>query len=149
MSPEDFENVMRSNVAIAFHLSRTVAKFMKLQKSGRIIHFSSVSDKVSNPGYAAYAASKAALAQMIRVLSVEWAQYSITVNAISPAMTDTALTHDFLEQGENRLHALSRIPMGRLGQPEDVLGAVILLLSDGGAFITGQSIYVDGGRCVS
>ena len=116
---------------------------------GRIINIASVSDSISNPGYAAYASSKAGVSHLTRVLAAEWAQYSITVNAISPAIADTQLTHSFLEKGDNRQYALSRIPMQRFFEPQDLLGTVILLLSKGGSFITGQSIHVDGGRTIS
>ena len=149
MPEKVFAQVMDTNLNAAFWLSRAAAKIMIPQESGRIINIASVSDTISNPGYAAYASSKAALAQLTRVLAVEWAQHSITVNAISPAICDTPLTHSFLEQGDNREYARSRIPMGRLLEPKDILGTVILLLSEAGSFITGQAIHIDGGRTIS
>ena len=149
MPEQVFSDVVDANLNAAFLLSRTAAKLMIPQKSGRIVNIASVSDSISNPGYAAYASSKAALTHLTKVLAVEWAQYSITVNAISPAICDTPLTHSFLEKGDNRENARSRIPMGRLLEPSDILGTVILLLSDAGSFITGQAIHVDGGRTIS
>ncbi len=149
MPEKIFSQVIETNLNAAFLMCRTAAKIMIAQKRGRIINIASVSDSISNPGYAAYAASKAALTHLTRVLAVEWAEHSITVNAISPAICDTPLTHSFLEQGDNREYARSRIPMGRLFEPEDILGTVILLLSHSGSFISGQAIHIDGGRTIS
>ncbi len=149
MSFDTFQDVLLTNTSAAFLMCKAVAEYMIPRNTGRIVNFASVSDSVSNPGYAAYASSKAALTHLTRVLAVEWARYSITVNAISPAIADTPLTHEFLETGNNKKDALSRIPMGRICQPEDILGTVVLLLSSGGSFITGQSIHVDGGRTCS
>ena len=149
MPADEFASTLNANLNAAFFLSRNAAKHMITRHSGRIINIASVSDSIANPGYAAYASSKAGLSQLTRVLSVEWAAYSITVNAISPAISDTQLTHSFLEEGNNRQYALSRIPMKRFFEPKDILGVVILLLSEGGSFITGQSIYIDGGRTIS
>ena len=149
MPDKIFTGTLNVNLNAAFFLSRNAAKHMIPRHSGRIINIASVSDSIANPGYAAYASSKAGLSQLTRVLSVEWAEYSITVNAISPAISDTQLTHSFLEDGDNRQYALSRIPMKRFFEPKDILGTVILLLSEGGSFITGQSIHIDGGRTIS
>ncbi len=110
------------------------------------MHLASVSSFVANPGYAAYASSKGALAQLIRVLAREWAADRITVNGIGPALTETPLTHDYLGNPEFRSKAIEVIPMGRLGRPEDIVAMTLLLLAPGGAFVTGQIICVDGGR---
>jgi NAD(P)-dependent dehydrogenase (short-subunit alcohol dehydrogenase family) len=115
-------------------------------KGGRIVHFASVSSVVANINYAAYATSKAALSQLVRVLAREWAATGITVNAIGPAMTETGMTGGYLSDGSFRNQALASIPLGRFGTPEDLIGPLVLLLSPAGAFITGQTIYVDGGR---
>jgi len=80
------------------------------------------------------------------VLGREWGPDAITVNAIGPALTETDLTRDYLANPAFRAKAISDIPMGRLGLPEDLIGPALLLLGPGGAFITGQTIYVDGGR---
>jgi NAD(P)-dependent dehydrogenase (short-subunit alcohol dehydrogenase family) len=101
---------------------------------------------VANINYAAYATSKAALSQLVRVLAREWAATGITVNAIGPAMTETGMTGGYLSGASFRNQALASIPLGRFGAPEDLIGPLVLLLSSAGAFITGQTIYVDGGR---
>lgn len=132
------------NVTGAFYFSRAVARAMTT--GGRIVHLASVSSFVANPGYAAYASSKGGLAQLVRVLAREWAADGIAVNAIGPALTETPLTADYLADPDFRRNAVSVIPMGRLGTPEDLIGMVLLLLAPSGGFITGQTICVDGGR---
>lgn len=149
MARDTFARVLETNVSAALSICRFAARPMMANGGGRIINVASVSDSVANPGYAAYAASKSALTHLTRVLAVEWAAYSITVNAISPAMSETQLTTEFLQQGTRREAAKSRILFNRLLEPEDLLGTVILLLSPGGGFITGQAIHVDGGRTIS
>lgn len=140
-----FRQCLEVNVTGAFLFSRCVAKAMSDQ-GGRIVHIASVSSHVANPEYSAYASSKAALAQLVKVLAREWAPRNILVNAIGPALTETSLTRDYLADLTIRKNVVSVIPMGRLGEPEDLIGTVLLLLGKGGSFITGQTIYVDGGR---
>lgn len=143
-----FRATLDVNVAGAFLLSRAAARSMA-GKGGRIVHFASVSSLVANVHYAAYAASKAALSQLVRVLAREWAPRGITVNAIGPAMTETGMTERFLSDPEFRAQALASIPLGRFGTAEDLIGALVLLLGPAGAFITGQTIFVDGGRTLT
>ncbi len=140
-----FRQCIDVNLTAAFLFSRTLAECM-YNAGGRIVHIASVSSFVANPEYAAYAASKAGLAQMIRVLAREWAPKNILINAIGPALTETPLTRDYLSDPGFRRNAISAIPMGRLGAADDLIGALLLLLSTAGSFITGQTIYVDGGR---
>jgi NAD(P)-dependent dehydrogenase (short-subunit alcohol dehydrogenase family) len=116
------------------------------RRGGRVVHFASVSSHVANQNYAAYATSKAALSQMVRVLAREWAPDGITVNALGPAMTETGMTGSYLSDAEFRAQALSVIPLGRFGSPEDLIAPLMLLLAPGGSFITGQTLFVDGGR---
>lgn len=147
LSIEDFERTMAVNVTGAFALSRAASLVMQQQGEGRIIHLASVSSRVVNPNYAAYSSSKAALSQLVKILALEWAGQGITVNAIGPAMTPTPLTErQLLADQDSRERALGKIPMGRFGTPEDLLGVTLLLASAAGAFITGQTIFVDGGR---
>lgn len=149
LSAEVFSHVIETNLNAAMSMCRFAAKHMIPQGYGRIVNIASVSDSVANPGYAAYAASKSALTHLTRVLAVEWAGHSITVNAISPAICETGLTSAYLSRQDNRAQAKSKILLNRLLEPEDILGTVILLLSPGGEFITGQAIHVDGGRTIA
>ena len=142
----EFRQCMDVNITGAFLFSRVCARAMMAGDGGRIIHIASVSSYVANPHYAAYSSSKAAVAQMMKVLAREWAQRNININAIGPAMTMTPLTKPLLDDPEFSENALASIPMGRFGDPNDLIGTIVLLLAPGGAFITGQTIYVDGGR---
>ncbi|WP_224406082.1 SDR family NAD(P)-dependent oxidoreductase [Afifella sp. IM 167] len=140
----DLRASMEANFTGAFVLTRAAAGVMG--EGGSILHLSSVSAQVSNPGYAAYASSKAALSHMVRVTARELAPRHIRVNAIGPAMTESPLVRSRLEEDAFLAQAVSHIPMGRLGVPGDIVAPALLLLSPGGAFITGQTIYADGGR---
>lgn len=146
MAPADFRACLDLNVTGAFLFSRAAAVPMRSTGGGSIVHLASVSSFVANRDYAAYASSKGGLAQLIRVLAREWAGENIRVNGIGPALTDTPLTHAYLADAKFRAQAVAAIPMGRLGQPEDIVATVLLLLASGGAFITGQIICPDGGR---
>ena len=145
MDMEIFRRCQEVNVTGALLFSRALAAVMK-PGGGRIVHIASVSSYVANPGYAAYAPSKGALLQLIRVLAREWAADGITINGIGPALTETPLTEEYLADPGFRKNAIGVIPMGRLGEPEDIVATTLLLLAPGGAFVTGQVICVDGGR---
>lgn len=147
LSRADFDATLAVNVTGAFVLARNAVAKLLRDTGGKIINIASVSSQVANPEYSAYATSKAALSQLTRILALEWARFGVTVNAIGPAMTPTPLTEKkLLADEEHRAHALSQIPMGRFGTPEDLLGMVVLLSSEAGRFITGQTLFVDGGR---
>lgn len=147
LSVEDFEKTMAVNVTGAFALSKAAGRVMQQQGEGRIIHLASVSSRVVNKNYAAYSSSKAALSQLVKILALEWATQGITVNAIGPAMTQTPMTErQLMASPDDRERALKKIPIGRFGTPEDLFGVTLLLASAAGAFITGQTIFVDGGR---
>jgi NAD(P)-dependent dehydrogenase (short-subunit alcohol dehydrogenase family) len=149
LEERDWERTIDINVTGAFRLARAAGKVMVAQGSGTIVTLASVSSAVSNPRYAAYAASKAAVAHLTRVLAVEWAPHGVTVNAIGPAVIPTPLSQPILADERQREAALARIPMGRFGTPEDLVGAAVFLLSPAGAFVTGQILFVDGGRTIS
>lgn len=145
----DWKLTIDVNLTGAFMLARAAGRAMIEQGSGRIVTIASVSSRVANPLYAAYAASKAGVSHLTRVLAVEWAHHGVTVNAIGPAVTPTPLAQPILDDESVRAAALERIPTGRFGTPEDIVGAAVFLLSPAGAFVTGQTIYVDGGRTIS
>lgn len=149
LADAEWQRTIDINVTGAFRLARAAGRVMTEQKTGSIITLASVSSTVANPHYAAYAASKAAVAHLTRVLAVEWAARGVRVNAIGPAVTPTPLAAPILEDERTRTNALARIPMGRFGTPEDLVAAVVFLLSPGSAFMTGQILYVDGGRSIS
>jgi NAD(P)-dependent dehydrogenase (short-subunit alcohol dehydrogenase family) len=149
LDAQTFADTLRVNLTGAFLLARAAASIMIADGGGSIITIASVSSRVANPGYAAYASSKAGLMQLVRVLAREWAEHQVTVNTIGPAMILTPLTEQYLRSTDNFDYALGHIPMGRFGKPEDIVGTALLLASQAGAFVTGQTIFVDGGRtCV-
>jgi NAD(P)-dependent dehydrogenase (short-subunit alcohol dehydrogenase family) len=140
-----FRHCIDTNITGAYLFTKATAGAMT-ERGGRVVHIASVSSFVTNPNYAAYASSKAGLSQMVRVMAREWASRDVLINAIGPALTLTPLTEGYLSDPEFLKNAVASIPMGRLGEPDDLVGAALLLLGPGGAFITGQTIYVDGGR---
>jgi NAD(P)-dependent dehydrogenase (short-subunit alcohol dehydrogenase family) len=149
LDDESWERTIDINVTGAFRLARAAGRVMVAQKAGSIVTIASVSSVVANPRYAAYAASKAAVAHLTRVLAVEWSASGVRVNAIGPAVIPTVMTRQIIDNDQNREGALARIPMGRFGTPDDLIGAAVFLLSPASAFVTGQTLFVDGGRTIS
>lgn len=149
LADADWDLTININLTGAFRLARAAGREMVRQNSGHIVTIASVSSSVSNPHYAAYASSKSGVAHLTRVLAVEWAPYGVTVNAIGPSVIPTPLSKPILDDSKVRTDALSRIPAGRFGTPEDLIGAAVFLLSPASDFVTGQTLYVDGGRTCS
>ena len=146
MPAEEFEKVIRFNIAGTFLPCQAVGKVMIEQKRGKIINMGSVRGSVApSIGGTAYASSKGGVHQLTKTLAAEWAKYGINVNGIAPALVMTAMTKDFLSKPEIYSKMTAEIPLARLGFPEDLIGPIVLLASDESDFMTGQIIYVDGG----
>ncbi|MGD8375879.1 MAG: 3-oxoacyl-[acyl-carrier-protein] reductase [Acidobacteriota bacterium] len=143
MKETDWNAVLDTNLSGVFRLSRAFLPAMIRARFGRIVNVSSVVAQAGNPGQANYAASKGGIEGFTRSLAREVASRNVTVNAIAPGYIDTPMTAALDEPQREAL--LSRIPMRRLGTPEDVAGAVIFLLADGAGYITGQVLHVNGG----
>jgi 3-oxoacyl-[acyl-carrier protein] reductase len=143
MSDEDWDVVIDTNLRGAFNTSRAVARKMLRRRSGVIVNLTSVVGMHGNPGQVNYAASKAGLIGLTKALARELGSRGVRVNAVAPGYIDTALT-DVLSE-DLRGTILANTPLGRLGQPEDVAGAVRFLCSDEAAFVTGEVLLVDGG----
>lgn len=145
MTEEEWDRVMTLNVKSLFFCSQVAAKTMKSQGHEKIINVASVVGAVGDVGISAYTASKGAVINLTRSLALEWARYGITVNAIGPAYIETEMNKEELSNEKVRNKIISKTPLKRLGNPEELEGAVMLLASDASSFITGQTIYVDGG----
>jgi acetoacetyl-CoA reductase len=144
MSLEQWDKVLKTNLYSAFHMSRTVIPAMREKGFGRIVCISSINGRAGQVGQTNYAASKAGLIGFVKSLALESALKGITVNAITPGYSDTAMMkaipshilHDIIE----------KIPVGRLGMPEDTARTVLFLAADEAGFITGETIAVNGGQ---
>lgn len=146
LTEQDWDLVQDVNLKGLFFLSQRVARHMKAAGAGgRIINVASINGVVGYYKRAAYCASKAGVVNLTRVLALEWAQYGINVNAIGPTFVLTPLTQSTFDDEELRKDLLGRIPLGRVGQPEDVVGAVVFLASAAAAMVTGHTLMVDGG----
>jgi NAD(P)-dependent dehydrogenase (short-subunit alcohol dehydrogenase family) len=143
MSEEDWDIVLQVNLKSQFLTCRAVAPHMMEQKYGRIINIASRA-WLGGPGQANYAASKGAVISLTRTLALEMARYGITANCIAPALVDTPLFRGLKEDVQERL--VKTIPAGRIGTPEDIGNAALFLAADESSYVTGQTLYVCGGR---
>lgn len=143
MSLEDWDTVLDTNLRAAFVFSQALMRPMIKQRSGRIINISSISGLIGNAGQANYAASKAGLIGLTKTLARELAGRGITVNAVAPGLIETDMTGALSE--EIRQSILEKVPLKKLGQPEDIAAAVAFLASAEASYITGQVLTVDGG----
>jgi gluconate 5-dehydrogenase len=142
----DWQETLSLNLSSAFWLGQAVGRLMVEQRYGRMVFVSSVSGLLAHPNHAPYAATKGGMNQMLRVMAREWARHGVTVNAVAPGYIETDLTKSYLDQDNNRESLESLVPAERLGHPAEVADAVTFLASDRARFITGQVLYVDGGR---
>jgi NAD(P)-dependent dehydrogenase (short-subunit alcohol dehydrogenase family) len=145
LEPEEWDHVMHVNLRGTYLCSRAAAWRMRAQgRGGRIVNVTSGAAFVPTSQSAAYAASKAGIVAFTRVLALEVAADGVTVNALAPGLTDTAQPRSFYSDEQLRA-STARIPAGRLGEPADMVGAVVFLCGDGASYITGQTIHVNGG----
>jgi 3-oxoacyl-[acyl-carrier protein] reductase len=143
MKPEDWDAVIQTNLGSVFRLSKAVLRGMMKARRGRIVNIASVVGLVGNPGQANYCAAKAGIGGFTRSLAREVASRGITVNVVAPGFVDTDMTKALPEAQRTALAA--QIPLGRLGAPEDIAAAVCFLAGPGAAWITGETLSVNGG----
>ncbi len=147
MKTEEWDGVIGTNLTGVFHLTQSLLRVMMKAKYGRIINISSVVARMGNAGQANYAAAKAGLEGMSRALAAEIASRNITVNVVAPGFIDTDMTSKLSESQAAAM--LSRVPAGRLGQPDEVAKLVAFLASDSAGYVTGETIHVNGGLFMS
>jgi NAD(P)-dependent dehydrogenase (short-subunit alcohol dehydrogenase family) len=144
--PVLWEGVIQTHLMGTFHCSALAIASMRERGGGSIIQIASVAGLIALPGRGPYSAAKAAMMSLTRVMAVEVASLDIRVNAVAPGSTRTALVEEGLRNGSLRLEAiLSEIPLGRMATPDEIAGTVLFLASPDAAYITGQTIVVDGG----
>ncbi|MGB6745913.1 MAG: glucose 1-dehydrogenase [Terracidiphilus sp.] len=143
---EDYDRVMQVNLRGAFFLSQAfVRRLRDAKKTGRIVNISSVHEDMTFPGFATYCSSKGGLRMLMRNLAVELGPLGITVNNVAPGAIQTPMNKALLEDKPKLNALLAKIPLGRLGTPEDVAGLVTFLATDDAAYVTGATFVIDGG----
>jgi NAD(P)-dependent dehydrogenase (short-subunit alcohol dehydrogenase family) len=149
LSVEEWDHVFGLNLRAPFLCSQAAARWMvRESRPGNIINIASTAGTVARPGIAHYAASKAALIMLTKVLAIEWAEHDIRVNAVAPGLVETPGVSALLGTEEGRkehLRKLDKIPMYRTGEPREIADAVVFLASENSSFVTGHTLFVDGG----
>jgi len=143
MKPEDWDAVIATNLTAVYRLCRACVRHMMKERRGRIVNLTSVVGLTGNPGQANYAAAKAGILGFTKSLARELGSRGITVNAVAPGFIDTDMTRALNE--EQRAALLRQIPLGRLGTPAEVAAAVLFLVGPQSAYITGETLHVNGG----
>ena len=146
MSEKDFDDVIATNLKGVFNATKAVTKLMMKQREGRIVNLSSVVGLIGNISQANYSAAKAGIIGFTKSVAKELASRNVTVNAVAPGFISTDMTDALSDKVKEE--SMKLIPLGRLGQPEDIANTIEFLVSDRAAYITGQVICVDGGMAI-
>lgn len=146
LTEADWHEVINTNLTSAFLFAQAVGPHMLKQKQGKVINISSTSADLGAPYFSAYCASKAGLSVFTRCLASEWAPFNICVNAVGPGTICTELNRDALQKPELKRLVLDTTPLGRYGETREVALLVLFLASDAANYITGQTIFMDGGQ---
>jgi 3-oxoacyl-[acyl-carrier protein] reductase len=146
LKDEDWDQVIAVNLTSTFRLTRAAVKTMMRRRFGRVVGISSIVGVTGNPGQGNYTASKAGMIGMMKSVAAEYAKRNVTANCIAPGFIATPMTDKLNEK--QRESILSRVPAGRLGTPADVAAATVYLASDEAAYVTGQTIHINGGMAM-
>jgi 3-oxoacyl-[acyl-carrier protein] reductase len=146
MKDEEWEKVLQVNLTGTFRLTRAAMRGMMRRRFGRVVNITSVVGVTGNPGQANYAAAKAGLIGMSKSLAQELASRSITVNCVAPGFIATPMTDALTD--EQKTAILGRVPAGRLGTPDEIAAGVVYLASDEAAYVTGQTLHINGGMAM-
>ncbi|MFQ5521218.1 MAG: SDR family NAD(P)-dependent oxidoreductase [Candidatus Methylomirabilia bacterium] len=149
VSPAEWRALLDVDLTGAFLCAQAAGRQMIAQRSGRIINVGSIFGELGTRGFAPYAAAKAGLHALTRSLAYEWARYGVTVNCIAPGYVRTDFNRPALADPKTRERILSRIPLGRIAEPEELGPLAVYLASDASAFMTGQVIFFDGGQVMA
>lgn len=145
ITEEEWDKIMDVNLKGCFLMSQVVAKLMIKQGKGSIINITSVGGFRVSPGLGVYCVSKAGMIMLTKVLAKEWGRYGIRVNALGPGLVRTKLSQALWTNPEIMDETLKNTPLSRVGEPEDIVGAAIFLAADASSYITGETLFVDGG----
>lgn len=145
LSEEEWDRIIDINLKGTFLCAKAVGKEMVKQRKGKVINVSSTLGSVALAGRSAYASSKGGVIQFTKALAVEWAPYNIHVNAICPGPFETEMNKASRDDPEIYKFFAGKVPLGRWGKPEEIAGTVIYLASEASSFVTGATIYIDGG----
>ena len=145
LAEEEWDRVVDTNLKGYFLVAQAVGAHMVERRSGKVINVSSIFGAVGMNNQLAYAASKGGVAQLTKVMAIEWAPHGVTVNAVGPTYFETPLVAALRNDPERFRFINERTPMGRWGQPEELVGTIVYLAAPASDFVTGQTVYVDGG----
>jgi NAD(P)-dependent dehydrogenase (short-subunit alcohol dehydrogenase family) len=142
---DQWQQTIDVNLTGVFLCGREIGTAMIRQKKGKIVNIASINSAVARPNLSAYGASKSAVVQLTRCWALEWASHNINVNAVAPSFVMTEMTRDLFADPDVRKQLLERVPLGRIGTVEDIAAAVLFLASEASNYITGHTLFVDGG----
>ena len=145
MTPEIYDRIMATNLRSAYFLSQAVLPHMVKQGGGKIINIGSLTSSIGLMDVSVYGMTKSAMAQMTKTMAIEWAQHNVQVNCLCPGFIETELTAPLWASPTRSAWILDRLPNKRPGKPEDLVGIAIYLASPASDYMTGQTMYVDGG----
>ncbi|MBA2941607.1 glucose 1-dehydrogenase [Paenibacillus sp. CGMCC 1.16610] len=148
VTDEEWDTIMQTNLKSAFLCAQIVGHHMKEQKYGRIINIASVAGQVALRTGVVYAATKAAMIQMTKVLALEWGKFGINVNSIGPWYFKTTLTEKILANPDFLADVIARTPLQRVGELQELVGPAVFFASDAANYVTGQTLFVDGGMTI-